>query len=523
MCVFHNITRISTLPEVSGQATVGPRSNRFKTSIIKKWLCIILCLVSVFSALVVPQAVYAQNISTQDGQEKNLLLDTATYVIAASDAPAAEKAQAGVVCDGTEDQVEINAAITAGYKHIVLSSGTFTTSARIKFESDLWFQGQGSGTIIKIGGDYNGIYVSNKTRVTLSDLEVDGDNKNTGIGSHAVLFFDSTQFTARNLSIVNSHSFSLMAQNSSYGLIDDIYCSSDLGHGHDGVHLHESSNIIASNISGSTGDDLFAIGSKTAASCNITATNIEGTSPRANLCRIYITEDASAGADVSNIVVSNISGTGKRLLIINSDVNGTISGVSVNNITGIGTTNGILVDPTAGGTISDIYIDGFALGGGLPLEEQFATPIDISLSNSTVNKNEPEGTIVGTFNTVDPDTGSTFTYTLVSGDGSTNNASFSITGNTLKTAASFDYEAKNSYSIRVRSTDNSGLWYEERFTISVIENIDINQDGFVNILDMILIGQHWGETGVGGWILEDVNKDGVINVSDSILLGQNWT
>ena len=45
--------------------------------------------------------------------------------------------------------------------------------------------------------------------------------------------------------------------------------------------------------------------------------------------------------------------------------------------------------------------------------------------------------------------GDTFTYSLVSGTGSTDNASFTISGNQLLTAASFDFEAKNSYSIRV--------------------------------------------------------------------------
>ena len=32
---------------------------------------------------------------------------------------------------------------------------------------------------------------------------------------------------------------------------------------------------------------------------------------------------------------------------------------------------------------------------------------------------------------------------------------------------SFDYEAQSSYSIRVRTTDAGGLWFEKAFTISV--------------------------------------------------------
>ncbi len=52
---------------------------------------------------------------------------------------------------------------------------------------------------------------------------------------------------------------------------------------------------------------------------------------------------------------------------------------------------------------------------------------------------------------------------------------------------------------------------------------DINQDGHVNVLEMILVGQYTGQTGTPGWIPEDVNHDGIISVLDSILIGQHWT
>ena len=42
-------------------------------------------------------------------------------------------------------------------------------------------------------------------------------------------------------------------------------------------------------------------------------------------------------------------------------------------------------------------------------------------------------------------------------------------GNVLKTNVNFDYEIKNSYSIRVRVTDAGGLTYEEPFTISITD------------------------------------------------------
>jgi O-glycosyl hydrolase len=96
-----------------------------------------------------------------------------------------------------------------------------------------------------------------------------------------------------------------------------------------------------------------------------------------------------------------------------------------------------------------------------------SAPTDISLSNSSISENQPPGTAVGTLSTTDPDAGNTFTYSLVSGSGSTDNASFTLSGASLQTAATFNYETQNSFSIRVRSTDQGGLFTEKVFTITV--------------------------------------------------------
>ena len=51
--------------------------------------------------------------------------------------------------------------------------------------------------------------------------------------------------------------------------------------------------------------------------------------------------------------------------------------------------------------------------------------------------------------------------------GDTDNASFNISGDSLRTFAVFDYETKNSYAIRVRTTDQGGLYTEKAFTVAV--------------------------------------------------------
>ncbi|MBD2692064.1 DUF4347 domain-containing protein [Anabaena catenula] len=100
-------------------------------------------------------------------------------------------------------------------------------------------------------------------------------------------------------------------------------------------------------------------------------------------------------------------------------------------------------------------------------------PTNLTLSNSNIAENQPIATVVGNFTTTDPDIGNTFTYSLVSGTGSTNNSLFTISGTQLKTQASFNFEAKNSYSIRVRTQDQDGLFYEKQLTI-IINNIAEN-------------------------------------------------
>lgn len=94
-------------------------------------------------------------------------------------------------------------------------------------------------------------------------------------------------------------------------------------------------------------------------------------------------------------------------------------------------------------------------------------PSDLRLSKTDLDENYPANTPFAIFTTVDADLGDTFTYTLVSGTGSTDNASFSIDQDLLVPLVSFDFETKSSYSIRVRSTDKDGLFIEKAFTITI--------------------------------------------------------
>lgn len=59
---------------------------------------------------------------------------------------------------------------------------------------------------------------------------------------------------------------------------------------------------------------------------------------------------------------------------------------------------------------------------------------------------------------------------------------------------------------------------------NMCERVDFNLDGKVNILDLVLVCNHWGETGpCPGWIPEDLNCDGIVNIFDMIVIGNCWT
>ncbi len=94
-------------------------------------------------------------------------------------------------------------------------------------------------------------------------------------------------------------------------------------------------------------------------------------------------------------------------------------------------------------------------------------PTDIALSKSNVDENLPVDTLVGSFSATDVDGGPTFSYSLVSGPGADDNSRFAIAGAQLKTAVTFDFETKNSYTIRVRVLDGKGGSFEKIFPITI--------------------------------------------------------
>jgi uncharacterized delta-60 repeat protein len=96
-------------------------------------------------------------------------------------------------------------------------------------------------------------------------------------------------------------------------------------------------------------------------------------------------------------------------------------------------------------------------------------PTDFTVSSNSIAENNLANAVIGTFTSIDANPFEDFTYLLVPGTGDTDNSAFTITGNQLKANTPFNYETKNNYSIRVRTTDLGGLSFEKTFTINVTD------------------------------------------------------
>lgn len=172
-------------------------------------------------------------------------------------------------------------------------------------------------------------------------------------------------------------------------------------------------------------------------------------------------------------------------------------------------------------TLSNVVV-GDINGNAIPVTVNSGTvsvnrpPVLANIGNKTVN----EGQLLSfTVSATDPD-GDPLTYSASS---LPSGATFNSTTKTFTWTPS--YRQAGSYSsVHFAVSDNKSNDTEDiTITVNNVYQTDINGDGFVNVLDIISIAQHWNETGTNGWITQDVNENGSVNVLDVILIGQHWT
>lgn len=211
---------------------------------------------------------------------------------------------------------------------------------------------------------------------------------------------------------------------------------------------------------------------------------------------------------------------------------GTISGV-FGAITSPGKT------VSAGGTFATIAFTAKSASGDCPLgllnvivgnASGTSVAVTVTSGSVTIANHAPVLAPIG-HKVVAERSAVSFTVSATDADG--DSLTFSASG--LPNGAAFDpatrtfswtptYDQSGSYTIRFQVTDGRSTDYEDiTITVGNMLRKDVNDDGSINVLDMIRLGQHWDQTGPAGWIREDINEDGSVNVLDATLIGQGWT
>jgi len=214
------------------------------------------------------------------------------------------------------------------------------------------------------------------------------------------------------------------------------------------------------------------------------------------------------------------------------NIAGTISGVA-----------GAITTPeqtvSTAGTFAVITLTAGTQGGISPLTLSSVVvgdingqPVQVSVVSGQVAINQAP--LLNPIGARSSNEGELFTFAILATDADGGQLVYSASN--LPEGASFDpgtrtfswtprYDQAGVYTVHFEVSDGE-LTDAEDVTITVVqlnEDWDVNGDDAANVLDMVLVGQHWGETGLTGWIREDANEDGTVNVLDMIVIGQHWT
>ena len=183
----------------------------------------------------------------------------ANYVVAASDAPAGVMRVADFICDGTDDQVEIQAAIQlcgANGGRVQLSRGLFHTSAVINLRQNVIVAGLGPGaTEVRLDADSDCHIMQwlpsgggNKYFASVQEMTLWGDED--GANGCGIWLMDDSgaepcDFYLRHVFITHTREENLCADSMwGYRLVDSLF---EYSHGYGGVKLMGGMQSYISN------------------------------------------------------------------------------------------------------------------------------------------------------------------------------------------------------------------------------------------------------------------------------------
>ena len=153
--------------------------------------------------------------------------------------------------------------------------------------------------------------------------------------------------------------------------------------------------------------------------------------------------------------------------------------------------------------------------------------LELKLSNTSINENDSAFTIIGKLSTIDEDDSDTHNYFLVKGAGDDDNSNFKIIDDILVNSKVFDFELKNSYSIRILVVKGNGGTFSKSFKITVNDLYeDTDRDDVSDSEDNCPLFANSDqldsdEDGIGDVCDEDDDNDGVSDSEDNCPLFAN--
>ena len=274
----------------------------------KKWLIPIAVVCLLLATLVGCQAPLGEVFDPSGNPFAHRFSDVtdiraATYVVAASDS--AHEYEADYICDGTADQVQIQAAIdalpaTGG--EVLLLDGTYNIEVALVMDSYQTLRGCGRNTILTtstvnltflraVGGAG-----TEKIGIVIADLQIDGG---AGAVSEMGIYFKYVDYSLiqnvysrRHASGTGSYLSGIYLYYSDFNTITDNTCQ---GNGYYGIFLYSSSDFNSVTANTCQGNGYYGVELYTSSNNTVTS----------NICQ----GNSSSGIWVSNTSLNNtISG-----------------------------------------------------------------------------------------------------------------------------------------------------------------------------------------------------------------------
>jgi len=356
--------------------------------------------------------------------EGTVIVRPANYVVAANGAPTHVKAQADYTCDGTNDHVEIQAAIDAlpatGGK-VLLTEGTFNIETSLTLDSYQTLQGMGRSTILTTTtADLDiitatGSSDSEKVGIFLTDFCIDGDagSATNDIGIKWTYIDDSK--------ITNVYCI----DNGEYGMYLE-YCDSNTvsfntvtGNGYTGIFpINADNNDITDNICTSNGWSGISldVASNNSIVRNVCTgnsedgasltTNSDHNTIMGNVCRANTLDGIALSVSQYNGIMGNVcQGNGEDGIdLATSHNNNIIGNVCTENSQ---TTTNVGDDIFLNASDYNLITGNLCRAGGETNKPQYG----INISNATCNENKvinndlyDDGFVTGTLNDSGTDT-----------------------------------------------------------------------------------------------------------------------